>query len=141
MTPTRQSLFLLAAAGGLALAAFGTALGKASDPASTGSFGSSSRLLQQDGEAIYRAICQGCHMPEGEGAEGAGAGYPALADNELLEGAGYPIYLVLHGQNAMPPFGGYLDDSQVAAVVTYIRTHFGNDYTEPVTSDDVAAAR
>ena len=28
----------------------------------------------------------------------------------------------------MPPFGRLMTDEQVAAVVNYIRTHFGNDY-------------
>jgi mono/diheme cytochrome c family protein len=32
----------------------------------------------QDGEAIYKGVCQGCHMPDAKGAVGAGA-YPALA--------------------------------------------------------------
>ena len=44
------------------------------------SFADPNRFLQRDGEAIYRAICQGCHMPGGQGAIGAGA-YPALAAN------------------------------------------------------------
>ena len=79
-------------------------------------------------------------MPDGEGAVGAGK-YPALAENENLEAAGYPIYLIIHGQKAMPPFGEVLDDGQIAAVVDYIRTHFGNNYTDPVTLDDVTSSR
>lgn len=93
-----------------------------------------------DGEAIYRSVCQGCHMPEGQGAAGAGA-YPALANNPRLENAGYPLALVLRGQRAMPPVGTFLDDAQVAAVVGFIRTHFGNDYREPLTAEDVKALR
>ena len=49
------------------------------------------------GQDLYAAICQGCHMPDGKGAVGAGS-YPALADNSKLLSAGYPIYLVLYGQ-------------------------------------------
>ena len=30
------------------------------------------------GEQVYMQICQGCHMPDGRGAQGAGY-YPALA--------------------------------------------------------------
>ena len=33
---------------------------------------------QQTGEALFKGICQGCHMPNAQGAVGAGA-YPALA--------------------------------------------------------------
>lgn len=103
-------------------------------------FASSSKITQQGGEAIYKAICAGCHMPDGEGAIGAGK-YPALANNENLETAGYPIYVILHGQKAMPRLKGVLDDQQIADVVGYIRTHFGNNYTDPVTAQEVTDVR
>lgn len=93
-----------------------------------------------DGEGVYREVCQACHMPRGEGARGA-ADYPALADNPRLEAAGYPVTLVLHGQRAMPGFAPMLTDAQVAEVVTYIRTHFGNDFAEPVAASEVEAMR
>jgi mono/diheme cytochrome c family protein len=92
------------------------------------------------GQDLYAAICQGCHMPDGKGAVGAGS-YPALADNSKLLSAGYPIYLVLYGQKGMPGFGGFLDDAQVAAVVEYVRTHFGNNYTDKISADDVKLLR
>ena len=41
----------------------------------------------------------------------------------------------------MPAVGRLMTDEQVAAVVTYIRTHFGNDYQEPVTAEQVKKAR
>ena len=74
-------------------------------------------------------------------APSAPARYPSLAKNPKLETGDYAIYVVLHGQKAMPPFGRLMTDEQVAAVVTYIRTHFGNDYKEPVTAEDVKKAR
>jgi mono/diheme cytochrome c family protein len=40
----------------------------------------------------------------------------------------------------MPWFNGTLTDAQIAMVVTYIRTHFGNDYQAPVTTAFVASA-
>ncbi len=92
------------------------------------------------GEGVYRAMCQGCHMPDGRGAVGAGA-YPALANNPKLAAAGYPLTLIIRGQRAMPPVGSFLDDEQVAAVTTYIRTRWGNDYREKVTAEDVRALR
>jgi mono/diheme cytochrome c family protein len=98
------------------------------------------RITHQDGEAIYRNVCAGCHMPDGRGAVGAGA-YPALARNVKLEAAGYPVLLVVNGRKAMPPFGQQLDDNQVAAVVNYIRGNLGNAYTDRVSADDVKAAR
>jgi mono/diheme cytochrome c family protein len=98
------------------------------------------RVEASDGEGIYRSVCQSCHMPEGQGAQGAAA-YPALANNPKLEAAGYPITLVLHGQRAMPGFAAMLTDDQVAAVVGFIRTHWGNDYREPVQGSDVRGVR
>jgi mono/diheme cytochrome c family protein len=107
-------------------------------------FRSAGDIPHEGGEAVYNAVCAGCHMPDGEGAVGAGA-YPALADNELLAAPSYPITLVLYGQGAMPPFGGLLDDRQIADVVNYVRSHFGNDFVAgefgEVTVEDVAETR
>lgn len=104
-------------------------------------FESRSVLTQESGEAIYAAVCASCHMPEGEGATGAGS-YPALADNPNLEFPEYAVMITLQGQAAMPPLGGILNDAQVAEVVNYIRTNFGNDYAEnPATEDMVSETR
>lgn len=98
------------------------------------------RFSEQTGEALYSNVCQACHMGNGEGASGAGR-YPALAKNPKLETSAYATYVVLHGQNAMPAVGRLMTDEQVAAVVNYIRTHFGNDYGNPVTAGEVKQAR
>lgn len=92
------------------------------------------------GEAVYKSICQGCHMPDGKGASGAGA-YPALADNPKLAAPGYPLMVVVKGQKAMPEFGSSLSDAQVAGVVEYIRTQFGNRYPDKVPTTEVPAYR
>jgi mono/diheme cytochrome c family protein len=93
-----------------------------------------------NGAAIYQHVCQGCHMPGGKGAVGA-ASFPALAHNAKLATSGYPIYMVLNGNGAMPWFNGALSDTQIADVINYVRTHFGNDYKDPVAPSDVAAVR
>jgi mono/diheme cytochrome c family protein len=98
------------------------------------------RFVEQDGESLYRAVCQGCHMPDGQGATGAGA-YPALAANPRLAGAAYAVHNVLHGRKGMPPFKDMLTDAQVAAVVNHVRTHMGNTYTDAVTAADVRKQR
>jgi mono/diheme cytochrome c family protein len=95
---------------------------------------------EQTGEALYQGICQGCHMPNAKGAVGAGA-YPALAGDPKLVAKAYPEVVVLRGQKAMPAFGPSLSDAQVAAVVNYVRTHFGNGYSDSVTVEDVKALR
>ncbi|MES2293719.1 MAG: cytochrome c [Pseudomonadota bacterium] len=94
----------------------------------------------QGGRAIYTNVCQGCHMPDAKGAVGAGM-YPALASNAKLETAGYPVAVVTHGQKAMPPFGALLNDQQIADVVNYVRTSYGNKYKDKVSAADVKAAR
>ena len=103
-------------------------------------FGGPTSLSLQGGEAIYKGVCQDCHMPNAQGAVGAGM-YPALAGNTKLEIAAYPIALVVHGQKAMPAFGDALSDQQISDVVNYVRTHFGNAYQGEVTPADVKNAR
>jgi mono/diheme cytochrome c family protein len=132
----RLSALLLLVAAGAVAANMGPALAQSAAPFSASPF----RFTHQDGEAIYRNVCAGCHMPDGRGASGAGA-YPPLAGNPKLQAAGYPVYLVVNGQKAMPAFGAQLDDNQVAAVVNYIRGSFGNDYADRISADDVKAVR
>jgi mono/diheme cytochrome c family protein len=103
-------------------------------------FANPARFMAQTGEALYADLCQGCHMPGGVGAAGAGA-YPALVRDPKLASAGYPLSLVINGRNAMPPFGDLLSDQQVAVVVNYVRTHFGNEFADEVTAADAKAAR
>lgn len=100
--------------------------------------GGSKPPVPKSGEETYRMVCQSCHMSDGKGAVGAGAGYPALAGNPRLAAAPYPIMLVLNGKGAMPWFSDTLSPAQVADVVTYIRTHFGNNFTGPVTPELVS---
>jgi mono/diheme cytochrome c family protein len=95
---------------------------------------------EQTGEAIWQGICQGCHMPNAQGATGAGA-YPRLAGDPRLASNLYPTMMVLNGQRAMPSFGGSLSDAQVAEVVNYLRTHFGNHYKDAITPEQVKALR
>jgi mono/diheme cytochrome c family protein len=105
-----------------------------------GAFVALMKFSEPDGEKLYRRICAGCHMPDAKGAKGAGF-YPALAGNEKLAAGGYPTYIVLHGLNGMPAVGRLMSDQQVADVVNYVRTHFGNKYKDAVTVADVKSAR
>ena len=98
------------------------------------------RFVEMTGEELFGNVCQGCHMPDAMGASGAGT-YPSLAGNKTLESGSYPIYLVVNGRRGMPAFGDMMTDGQVAAVVNYLRTHFGNNYQDAVTAKDVQDAR
>ena len=67
------------------------------------------------------------------------AGQRAIDEN--LETAAYPMSIILKGKKAMPALGLQLNDQQVADVVNYVRTHFGNNYRDAVTARDVKDAR
>jgi mono/diheme cytochrome c family protein len=98
------------------------------------------RFGETTGEELYASVCQACHMSDGKGATGAGT-YPALAGNQNLAAGRYPVTVVLHGLRGMPPVGYFMTDDQVAAVVNYVRTHFGNNYSDAVNAGDVKAVR
>jgi mono/diheme cytochrome c family protein len=95
-----------------------------------------SRLLLSLGKAVYDAQCATCHGAQGEGKP---PHYPPLAANQSIQMASAvnPIRMVLNGgyppgtagnpmPYGMPPFAQSLSDEEVAAVVTYIRTAWGN---------------
>ncbi|WP_249157986.1 c-type cytochrome [Bradyrhizobium jicamae] len=123
------------------LALLSTTVALAEDnPASKRTFSSGYRFVEMTGEELFANVCQGCHMPDALGASGAGT-YPSLAANKNLESPGYPIGLIVNGRRGMPPFGDMMTDGQVAAVVNYVRTHFGNNFTDAVTARDVQDVR
>lgn len=103
-------------------------------------FSDGDNFSEKTGQELYANVCQACHMDQGQGAVGAGK-YPALAKNVNLEAGGYPVFVILHGLKGMPPVGKMMSDDQVAAVVNYVRTNFGNDYNDAVTAEDVAGSR
>jgi mono/diheme cytochrome c family protein len=123
----------------LAVAALALSLPTAAH-AQDGAFGNPFRFTETTGQAVYQNICAGCHMPDGQGALGAAA-YPALASDPRLAAPGYPIALVLKGQKAMPAFGRFLTDRQIADVVDYIRHNLGNDHPGTVSAEDVRTLR
>lgn len=91
-----------------------------------------------EGAVIYRQICQACHMKGGTGAIGAGK-VPALAHNARLAVAAYPATIVAQGRGGMPWFSDILAPAQIAAVVNYVRTHFGNHYQDALDAQAVEA--
>jgi len=110
--------------------------------------GSTDGLGEANGKEIYSRICQGCHMPNAQGAVGAGR-YPKLSGDPALVSWQYAALRVINGKGAMPAFGRtggpeefpapvHLSDAQVADVVNYVRSHFGNRYKANVTTDQVA---
>lgn len=105
-----------------------------------GAFVVGTKFSEPDGAHMFKRVCAGCHMPDAKGAKGAGF-FPALAGNKKLAASGYPVYVVLKGMNGMPPVGAMMTDQQVADVVNYVRTNFGNKYRDSVKPADVQALR
>jgi len=109
------------------------------------------QLAQASGQQIFEHICQACHMPDARGATGAGQ-FPALAQDPRLASADYMVVTLLLGRRNMPSFRprpdlhGFealthttLSDAEIARVVNYVRSHFGNHYRDTVSAADVAA--
>jgi len=107
-----------------------------SRPASSALPRTESSLLISLGKTVYDAKCASCHGAQGEGKP---PHWPPLANNQSIEmeSAVNPIRMVLNGgyppgtegnprPYGMPPFAGMLSDNEVAAVVSYIRTAWGN---------------
>lgn len=87
------------------------------------------------GGAICSDLCSACHMSDGKGVPSL---FPAVSDSPAVrsENPHTLIRVVLQGARsvatkdeptapAMPSFGWQLDDSQVAAVLTYLRNRAG----------------
>ena len=108
----------------------------ASGSAQDGSGASSGVKVSAEGKQVYEEICQACHMADAKGGGGAGAVIPALAGNPKLADKDYPITMLLKGRGGMPWMTDLLTHKQMAAVVTYVRSHF-NNYLDLVTEGDV----
>ncbi|PKO40203.1 MAG: cytochrome C oxidase Cbb3 [Betaproteobacteria bacterium HGW-Betaproteobacteria-3] len=103
-----------------------------------------------DGGAVYASRCVACHQASGAGLPGV---FPPLAGSEWVTGKETTLVaLVLHGASgaltvkgntyngAMPSFGAQLQDAELAAVLTHIRSQWGNRAAS-VTADTVATVR
>lgn len=90
------------------------------------------------GEALYNDNCAACHQKMGQGIPGA---FPPLKADKLALGDPKPlIFLMMHGRGGMPAFKDSLSDAELAAVMTYVRSAWGNK-AKPLTAADFAKAR
>lgn len=91
------------------------------------------------GKEVYGANCAACHMPTGQGLPGT---FPALDGSAIVNGpVADHIDRVLHGKNLMPAFGEQLNDTEIAAAITYERNSWSNQTGDVVQPSAVKAAR
>jgi len=103
-----------------------------------------------EGERVYGRVCVTCHQADGAGIAPA---FPPLAGSAVATGdAEVPIKIVLSGltgemtrdgtifNGMMTPWASALSDAEIAAVLTYVRSNFGNS-ADAVTEAQVAGVR
>jgi mono/diheme cytochrome c family protein len=92
----------------------------------------------EDGQTLYLQKCAACHQAEGQGLPHP---IPPLAGSPILLGDEDELAaLLLHGKAGMPAFHFFLNDSSIAAILSYARGAWGNA-APPVAEPVVAAAR
>lgn len=109
---------------------------------------STATVATADGAAVYNKLCIACHQATGLGLAGA---FPPLAGSEwatgskarviriLLNGLGGPVEVEGATYNgAMPAWKAQLSHDEIAAVLTHVRSTWGNS-ADAVTAAEVAA--
>ena len=107
------------------------------------------KTAEVPGKATYGTYCIVCHQADGNGVTGM---YPSLVNKDWVGGDKTRlIKIVLNGlsdpitvngekyQNVMASHD-FLNDKQIADVLSYVRKNFGNDY-DPITEAEVAEVR
>jgi mono/diheme cytochrome c family protein len=103
-----------------------------------------------DGVSVFNDTCIACHQEDGKGKPGE---FPPLAGNhDLFLATDFPAYVVLNGiegplkvngksfDNIMPAFD-FLSDEEIAAVIGYVRSSWGNDTIRPSGVETVTAGQ
>src|SRR5438132_13081498 len=68
---------------------------------SQGSLSTGFKFTESTGEQLFANVCQGCHMPDGGGATGAG-NYPSLAKDRTIATGDYQFNYIFLGNSARP---------------------------------------
>jgi len=101
---------------------------------------------EQRGAALYLEFCSGCHQAKGRGVPGV---FPPLAGNPVViaPDPANILKVVLGGVPAqgkyapMPSFAAQLSDQQIADLVNYVRTSWGNDAPANASVKNIADLR
>jgi mono/diheme cytochrome c family protein len=134
----------------LALAACAKNTGSSSSSATTAASAAvQNGAAASDGAKIYQTNCSSCHQPTGQGLTGS---FPPLAGNPTVTGDPatviHDVKFGLSGKitvgandynGMMPAWGQQLSNADIASVITYIRSAWGNK-ASAVSESDVAAS-
>ncbi|NMM02999.1 c-type cytochrome [Paraburkholderia sp. RP-4-7] len=106
--------------------------------------------VEHPGAGLYLAFCAKCHQTDGRGVLQK---FPALAGNPtvlaldttsllrlVIEGGASPQTLNGPPTRKMPAFANQFTDAEIASVLTFVRTSWGNE-ARPVAKRDVAVLR
>jgi mono/diheme cytochrome c family protein len=122
---------------------------KTAEPAPAAEAAAEPVQVASAGETTYQQVCITCHQADGKGLPPS---FPPLAGSAILNGAPeLSTAIVLHGMqgeivregvtyNGVMTAWSMLSDEQVAEVLTYARSSFGNS-AGAVTTAQVAAVR
>ncbi len=114
----------------------GEPAGEAStEPAAPAVTAAEFEALMTQGRELYIMNCSACHGSNGQGGVG-----PAHAGNQNLADTQHVLTIIHEGSGFMPQFAGTLKDAQIAAVATYIRNSWGNEFGA-ITEAESAALR
>lgn len=119
------------------------------------SFAGKDKIKYLKGKEIYErdGYCSTCHQPDGMGLEASG--FPPISETNWVSGSDERLIKLtlkgLHGpilikgkqypgQVPMTPYEGLLNDDEVAAVLTYVRSSFNNK-SKPISSEQVKLVR
>ena len=104
---------------------------------------------EQPGKKVYDSVCLACHMADGSGVPGM---HPPIIESEFVNGdPAKLIGIVLNGikgklevqgevYNSIMPPQANLSNQQIADVLTYVRSNFGNN-SGPITPEEVQKVR
>lgn len=99
-----------------------------------------SQAAAGNGAALYNQYCASCHKEDGTGVPGT---FPALAGSSKVKGGSNAlIKTLLNGTNGklqMPSFH-FMKDEEIASVLNYIRTAWGND-EKSITPEEITKQR
>ncbi len=97
--------------------------------------------LMVQGQKVYSTSCASCHGVTGQGIPGA---FPGMAGSPIVTGdIKAHIEIVMYGKagTAMQAYAGQLNDSDLAAIITYERNAFGNNTGDIVQPSTIKSAR